>query len=291
MVPWQGYAIFNRTAAQQTLTFSVPPFSKGILSKEAPLAGEGWELMLSAQGQNYGDRNTYIGRRAAATEGLDQFDNPEPPYVENYVYLAMDRSDWQEGLPLLTSDIRSLDETDGEWELALYTKGEKGAITISAELAGEISGDLQVRMVDLQNREIYDLTYGLGPLAIRDYNDRFPYRFKVLAGSAAYVDQAAADVLAQLPEAFGLSNNYPNPFNPNTRIPYTLTHPARVSLKIYNLLGQEVATLVNGWQDMGRYEVQWNGLNTTGQSVASGLYFAVYIAEGKTYTRKMILMR
>ena len=290
MMPWTGYAIFNRGTATGTIQFVIPTLSKGVLGKDTEEIA-GWQLNLKAQGPTYGDVNTFIGRLEGATEGYDHFDNPEPPYIDKYVYLAMDRSDLDEDLPLLTSDIRSLQEENGSWDLALYTKGEKGPIALSADIMGNLPAGSQVKLIDLQSREVHNVTHGFGPVLVRDYNEMFPYRFTLLAGSAAYVAQAEEDVLAELPLAFGLANNYPNPFNPATRIPYTLTRPARVSLKIYNLLGQEVVTLVSGWEDMGTHEAIWNGLNRMGQPVASGLYFAVYSAEGKFYTRKMMMMR
>jgi hypothetical protein len=77
----------------------------------------------------------------------------------------------------------------------------------------------------------------------------------------------------QVPATFALLQNYPNPFNPTTNIRYTLPQAAHVSVKIYNLLGQEVAQLKDEIQTPGAYDVVWNGRNIMGQSAASGVYF------------------
>jgi hypothetical protein len=87
------------------------------------------------------------------------------------------------------------------------------------------------------------------------------------------------------PSSFTLSN-YPNPFNPSTRIEFELDHAARVSLKIMNVLGQEVATLVNDQQLAGRHTVEWQA-----DSQPSGIYFAVLQAGEVHQVRKMILMK
>jgi len=99
------------------------------------------------------------------------------------------------------------------------------------------------------------------------------------------------ETLAALPEDFALHQNYPNPFNPATTIEYALPRPARVSMRVYNLLGQEIATLVNDWQDSGYLEIVWHGRDRAGRSVASGVYFAVLYADGHILTRKMVLLR
>lgn len=73
--------------------------------------------------------------------------------------------------------------------------------------------------------------------------------------------------------SYQLMQNYPNPFNPTTRIEYRVAASARVTLKIYNILGQEIRTLVNALQEPGVYSIEWNGTDTRGAEVAGGVYF------------------
>ena len=75
------------------------------------------------------------------------------------------------------------------------------------------------------------------------------------------------------PDDFGINQNYPNPFNPSTRIPYVLPAPGGVSLKVYNLLGQEVRVLVDEPQGAGIYTKTWDGRDDMGRRVPSGSYF------------------
>jgi hypothetical protein len=76
-----------------------------------------------------------------------------------------------------------------------------------------------------------------------------------------------------LPEKYSLCQNYPNPFNPTTNIKFTLKWRSDVRISIYNLLGQEVAKLVEGIQDGGTYQLKWEGKTLSGEIVTSGLYF------------------
>jgi hypothetical protein len=76
-----------------------------------------------------------------------------------------------------------------------------------------------------------------------------------------------------LPNSFALHQNYPNPFNPTTKIEYDLPEHATVILKVYNVLGQEVATLFNGEQQPGYHNIHWDGQSSAGAALASGVYF------------------
>jgi hypothetical protein len=88
-----------------------------------------------------------------------------------------------------------------------------------------------------------------------------------------------------IPTKFSLDQNYPNPFNPSTNISYSLPRPVEVSLKIFNALGQEVASIVNERKEVGYYQVTWNA------NVPSGIYFYRLRAGEFLETKKMILLR
>ncbi|HTK82783.1 MAG TPA: S8 family serine peptidase [Bacteroidota bacterium] len=90
----------------------------------------------------------------------------------------------------------------------------------------------------------------------------------------------------EAPVRFVLNQNYPNPFNPATTISYELSSFARVSLKVYDVLGRELATLVNETKARGRYSVRWNA-----SAVASGVYYYRLQAGSATSVRKMLLIR
>ena len=87
-----------------------------------------------------------------------------------------------------------------------------------------------------------------------------------------------------LPGQYFLAQNYPNPFNPSTKIKFGLKDASVVSLKVYDILGNEVATLINEFRDAGDYEVNFNSVH-----LSSGIYFYKLTANGFAETRKMIL--
>jgi hypothetical protein len=92
--------------------------------------------------------------------------------------------------------------------------------------------------------------------------------------------------LSAQPEGFTLSQNYPNPFNPSTTINYAIQRPGMVILKMYNIVGQEIQTLVNEYQAAGNYQVTVNA-----QNLSSGVYFYRLQSNSTLLMRKMILLR
>jgi len=94
-----------------------------------------------------------------------------------------------------------------------------------------------------------------------------------------------------LPTRAALLPNFPNPFNPETTIRFVLPAHTDVRLTVHNLLGQEVAELTNREYPAGEYELVWRGENSSGQPVASGVYFYRLITDAHTFTRKMVLLK
>jgi C1A family cysteine protease len=93
------------------------------------------------------------------------------------------------------------------------------------------------------------------------------------------------------PDYYSLAQNYPNPFNSTTSIYYTLPKAAKVTIKVYNLVGEEIKTLLDQIQSAGKNSIDWNGTDQSGQTVSSGIYFYRLEAEGKIITKKMTFLR
>jgi hypothetical protein len=100
------------------------------------------------------------------------------------------------------------------------------------------------------------------------------------------------DIAVAQPNRFAILGNFPNPFNPATRIEFSLERSSEIKLEIFNILGQKVTTLISGRHPAGVHEILWDGTDHQGDEVASGVYFARLTGENdRQSTRKMMLLR
>ena len=166
----------------------------------------------------------------------------------------------------------------------------------SAEASNFIYADFPIP-IDLSYNDADLLTAGLGGFPLGDLG-WFPTQlasWNSQAGTEHQKIQAAVNTgtpvsvqttTQQVPQKFELQQNYPNPFNPSTVISYTIGKAGNVTLKVYNVLGQEVATLVNGYQDANVYKVNFNASGLT-----SGVYFYQLRSGSNVASEKMLLMK
>ncbi|MFH2049899.1 MAG: T9SS type A sorting domain-containing protein, partial [bacterium] len=101
----------------------------------------------------------------------------------------------------------------------------------------------------------------------------------------------SAGKTAGLPGQFRLDQNYPNPFNPTTEIVFSIPQDAKVSLEVFNIMGQRVKTLIDEMLNAGEHTVEWDSRNSSGQSVSSGIYFYKLNAGDQTDSKKMMLLK
>ena len=128
----------------------------------------------------------------------------------------------------------------------------------------------------------------------KTFSSTFPYLaepFQGYANTHGVVVAITNNTQTIDPQSYGLVQNYPNPFNPSTQIKYNLTKTDNVVLKIYDILGKEVVTLVNERLTAGEKSVVWNGLNSSGIAVPSGTYFAKLETSAGVDTKKMMLLK
>ena len=115
------------------------------------------------------------------------------------------------------------------------------------------------------------------------------WEFKVFTASLTGIEPNINEGI--IPKEFKLYQNFPNPFNPKTRIDYQVPQTAKVNISVYNILGQLVADLVNGVKSPGHYSVDWNAKDINGLKVSSGIYIARMVSNNYSAARKLILLK
>jgi hypothetical protein len=161
-------------------------------------------------------------------------------------------------------------------EIAGYTiAGTNGTYTIDGLTAGSYSISVDNLGSESTSSKNGSVSYSGSSQAIDFSLDQ-----------SSVVTSVSQEVAGSQPASFELAQNYPNPFNPSTTIRYTLASSGPVSLKVYNLLGQEIATLAQGYQNAGIYQIEFSG-----KGFASGIYFYRLHSQSSDLARKMILLQ
>ena len=93
------------------------------------------------------------------------------------------------------------------------------------------------------------------------------------------------------PESFQLTNTFPNPFRENTTISFSLSKPDFINLSIFDVTGREVKNMITGNVNAGEHKISWDGLNSYGSKLPSGIYYYRISTSGFTKTKKMILLK
>ena len=163
---------------------------------------------------------------------------------------------------------------------------------IARVLMFSMSGD---KILDMNNAKIADLMeINFEPVEKFHGTSTVELVDVILAGEAGKEVSSFSstfDVSFVTPKKTSLSENYPNPFNPSTKIKYELSEAGMVSVIIYDLKGAEVTTLVNKHEEADYYNILWNGLNSNGQTVASGRYIVKMTAPGFSEIITMTLLK
>ncbi|MBL7960547.1 fibronectin type III domain-containing protein, partial [bacterium] len=276
--PFTGYMIYNKTAGDLVLG-NVLSWS---LSAGKSQASEFvWSAQFQAVAGDYKDAFNVIGVSALSSDEWDDLDERAPISVGQGVNVY-----FQSSGKMLAYDIRDAN-IGHEWNMAVENSTKNDKTILQWDVAN-LPQQFNLILYDItHNKKINALDASSG---YEFRNDR-PTSFKVFAGSADWVEQNVQQLEKELPQTFALHQNYPNPFNPTTRIAFDVAQSGNVKIKIYNVLGQEVATVVNRYYETGRYNIEWNGRDDMGRQLSSGVY--IYRLEtGKvSRVKKMLLVK
>ncbi|HMW37035.1 MAG TPA: FG-GAP-like repeat-containing protein, partial [bacterium] len=279
--PFGAYAIKNTTASdilagdviQWTLSTSKVTVDYDLISDSF--------VRLSAVSGRYLDNDNFAGFSDAARDGDDPLDNEEPPAIGPGVNLYFTNGTEQRQY----ADIRS--RGDGHvWDFHVNDRNNGKRINLAWDLA-HIPDRMSAVLINIAENKWINLgeqtSYAFSPVKEN--------RFKLIIGTSDFVQQTSIALAKELPSSFALHQNHPNPFNPSTTIRYDIAHAGHVRIKIYNLLGQEIVTLVDQFVNTGRYSKLWDGRDRLGNKVASGIY--IYRLETSKFVRskKMLLMK
>ncbi len=300
LVPFEGYFVHN--LGSNSTTIEIPPKSAtgSNLEKEAATVlaletfeGNEWGMQIIASVDRYLDKDNYIGFLNDASDTWDANDFSEAPFFDQHVSLYFPHPEWEKFPGLYTGDFREIKAEGDYWDFVVRSEVAKSEVAKSevvlklAEVQN-LPADWEVVLLDKASRVAINFSEK------RQYS--FPSgggktvrEFRIVVGKKDFVETNNLN-LSGVPQDFVLGQNYPNPFNPETRIDYELPITSYVKISIYNLSGQLVRTLFDGEQSAGRYTVSWDGANSVGDRVATGIYFIRMRAGNFVQMRKIALV-
>ncbi len=288
---------------------SVHPYFNinGVSDGSSDLSNVNGHDFLDGMSWSYTGENSWIDHLAPIAPAVTIFSNPAPSYdcgvaYDSGTYKTVGTSFEITGLggtnslddavsgimdffgiagePLPTPTNLAIDEAMGlfTWDAPVSEDLIGYDVYLDDELVGSPT-DTQWQFVDLVNGQ----TYTAGVSAVYDEGVS-----NIEEISFTYSGTEVGNVVVA---ATVLNNNYPNPFNPETNIAYSIKEAGNVTIEVYNLRGQLVKTLVNETKETGDYTTTWSGMDNSNKSVSSGVYFYKMKSGNYTSTKKMILMK
>ncbi|MDI6804518.1 MAG: FlgD immunoglobulin-like domain containing protein [Bacteroidota bacterium] len=270
IIPFEGYAVSNLSGSIDTLFVNpkvgiVPPKQTAEKSEDVI-----WKIKILAECRGAKDDDNEIVISPSAMVDYDELDKPEPPVIGEFVSVYFPRANWGKILDKFCVDARPNPVDGADWEFEVLSNIED-KIDLKFDGLENIPLETEVVLIDKLIKSTQYLRQS-DKYSFTNLSKSNPRKMNILVGSQSFIQNKLTEIGA-VPHEFELSQNFPNPFNPTTVIRYGLPNASHVTIKIYDLLGQEIKTLADETQESGYRSVEWNGKNSLGIEAASGLYF------------------
>ncbi|TFG48375.1 MAG: T9SS type A sorting domain-containing protein, partial [Candidatus Brocadiia bacterium] len=278
--PFEGYAVYSEAATKLLIDPDLSGSGKiPAVKKPVSMEENAWTIAIDASCQEAVDKDTRAITFSSASAGYDRFDRPEPPLIGEYVSVYFPHTDWNKMSTKYCVDARPQPIEGDIWEFEVITNIRE-KVQLCFKGLESVSRENEVWLVD----EMLKVTQNLreqNSYAV-SVNQDHPRKLLLVVGKSGFIKDSfnAYDLI---PVSYMLYQNYPNPFNPLTTIRFGLPSDDQVTLKVYNLLGQEVVTLLNDAdRPAGYHSIIWDGKNRLGATVSSGMY--IYSLKTNTFS-------
>ena len=289
MVPFEGYAVY---ASEPTTLTIRPPLPDGgtaaLTTKSASARPAGrfpWSLRVRGTAPTGWDTDNVAAVHVDAADGWDAADWPEPPSLGSGLRIAFEAPAGAPPDVTLSADVRRPLSRGGTWPLTVETT-TAGPVHLTVDGVKTVPSSFDVRLLDLRTKASWDLRRT--PTATLDVlsEDGGTRALHLMVGTTAYVQQSLK-TLGAVPKTYALNAPYPNPSAGTVAFQLSLPEDDRVTITVYNILGQRLAILKNR-ESMraGIHTVVWDA-----PRLASGMYFVRMEAGSYSKTQKMVRIR
>ncbi len=275
--PYKGYAVYVERDTTINIVAEEGTSARKVHKPNPLLAGEKWHIQLSVQTKSLKDMFNFAGVHPRANDRRDCYDYPEPPPIGSFAALYF------------------VDEQQKHFSTNYRKPDQKGYV-----FPFEVLNNENEEMTIFLTPSNLPADFGwlvLSPETGIKYKGNVircsatKCRYQLVVGTKEFLREVSASYKT-LPVKFELRQNYPNPFNPVTRIAFQLPNTEKVSLNVFNILGQRIKTLINNRAlQAGYYSLRWDGDNDYGKKVSAGIYFLQFRSDNYYKTIKMIMQK
>ena len=276
--PWKGYTIRNLEPSSRIIYLLPKPAQ----SKKPALKqdNELWKLTIRASAGEAKDVANNLGVRKDANAEWDIYDHVEPPPIGEYVSVSFPHIDWKRYPYDYTVDFRPPESTIS-WDFDVKTNISRETVTVKIEGIEDLPEEHHVNIFDRDSKHaVYFKNNTFNFISGKNMTER---HFMLIVSDS---DEPDLGEYALRPERFVTAICFPNPFNPQTTIRYELSMPGKVTISIYNALGQQVKIYDDGYKYQGTHEFVFDASNLT-----SGIYFYHVDVGYASVTEKMLYMK
>jgi len=287
LVAGNGYYFFNQgNMSVLRVPFQSEARAKLIAANRVDeFDSSAWSVKVILDAGGIIDNSTWFGVSRFATDGFNPLDVRKPAGMRFVPGSYFSRPDWDKSYSIFGSDVRAEFSDLSEWNIDVNSRPSQSA---------------RLQFSGLENvPSVFDV-YALDPISQTWINLRrspsFNFvplsettSFDIVVGNAESVRKKIVDSDAK---TFSLGQNYPNPFNPSTVIPVYDRISSHLKITVFDILGQEVATIFDGDVQPGQHLFNWDATDRDGRAVASGVYiYRAAFEPGESMVRKMVLLR
>jgi photosystem II stability/assembly factor-like uncharacterized protein len=291
--PWKGYFINNLENDSVEISFTPVLFTSSLAKGESAkniLQKDEWYLDLDLKIGEDIMKNLRIGCRNNSFEIWDKNDISIPPGApDQSTFAFFPHNDWEKYPGNYAFDFRAPGRDGYIWNLEIVNNSDIKNGILNFNFTGNICGDYYLRIYDADNmleifkkniNEIINKTTFVN-FSMADGNKKL----NILVGTGKFIEEEKSNEITAITE-YKLFQNYPNPFNPSTKIEFSIPKAGQTKLSVFNILGNEIAILVDSYLFQGKYRFEWNAKN-----LPSGIY--TYILKSGNYVeaKKLILVK
>ena len=292
MQPGSGYWVYSNGSGNIKINTIIGFPEENQVETDIPVKEtDGWKVALEIAAGNEKDLVTSFGVHPNALNVYDKHDFHEPPVIGDYISAYFKNADAGN----LNQDIRTEGEEFYTWSLAIRTN-QAGISEVVIPDINKIPFEHSVKLFDPVTRIVYDMR-NQSTVQFVSQGKENPQYFELMVGKDKSINNEL-EKLGVVPNKFELSQNIPNPFNPVTNILISLKEDANITLRVFNLLGEEINSMaMNQPMSKGNHRFIWSGKADNGQPLPSGIYLyrlEVLSNNGSPVyqnTKKMILMK